>query len=51
LLVKSFVGEQYEEFISEVKKVFNKVMTFKPKSSRDRSSEIFIVGQEMKNME
>ena len=51
LLVKSFVGEQYETFIQAAKKVFNKVSTFKPKSSRDRSSEIFIVGQKLKNME
>ena len=51
LLVKSFIGEQYEEFIEAARKVFNKVVTFKPKSSRDRSSEIFIVGQKMKNIE
>ena len=51
LLVKSFVGEQYETFIDAARKVFNKVVTFKPKSSRDRSSEIFIVGQKMKIME
>ena len=51
LLVKSFVGEQYETFIDAARKVFNKVVTFKPKSSRDRSSEIFIVGQKLKNME
>ncbi len=51
LLVKSFVGEQYEEFIDAARKVFHKVVTFKPKSSRDRSSEIFIVGQKMKKIE
>jgi len=51
LLVKSFIGEQYEEFIEAARKVFNKVVTFKPKSSRDRSSEIFIVGQKMKNID
>ena len=50
LLVKSFVGEQYEDFIRAARKVFNKVVTFKPKSSRNRSSEIFIVGQKMKNI-
>jgi 23S rRNA (uridine2552-2'-O)-methyltransferase len=51
LLVKSFVGEQYEEFVESARKVFNKIVTFKPKSSRDRSSEIFIVGKKMKNIE
>ncbi|MDG2252805.1 MAG: RlmE family RNA methyltransferase [Methylophilaceae bacterium] len=50
LLVKSFVGGQYEDFIGEVRKAFNRVVTFKPKSSRDRSSEIFILGQKMKNV-
>ena len=50
-LVKSFIGEQYESFIESARVVFTKVTTFKPKSSRDRSAEIFIVGQKMKNIE
>ena len=50
-LVKTFVGADFEEYVEAARKVFNKVVTFKPKSSRDRSSEIFIVGQKMKNME
>ncbi|HCK03146.1 MAG TPA: 23S rRNA methyltransferase [Methylophilaceae bacterium] len=50
-LVKSFIGEQYESFIEAARVVFTKVTTFKPKSSRDRSAEIFIVGQKMKNIE
>ena len=50
-LVKSFIGEQYESFIEAARVVFTKVTTFKPKSSRDRSAEIFIVRQKMKNIE
>ncbi|MDA1339246.1 MAG: RlmE family RNA methyltransferase [Methylophilales bacterium] len=50
-LVKSFIGEQYESFIEAARVVFTRVTTFKPKSSRDRSAEIFIVGQKIKNIE
>jgi len=50
-LVKSFIGEQYESFIDATRQIFTKVVIFKPKSSRDRSSEVFIVGQKMKNLE
>ena len=45
-LVKSFVGADFEKFLGEVKRQFKIVTTFKPKASRDRSSEIFIYGSE-----
>ena len=44
-LVKSFVGEDFDGFVAETRKQFEKVTTFKPKSSRDRSSEIFVFGR------
>lgn len=45
LLVKSFVGSGFDQYINDVKKCFKKVITFKPKSSRNRSSEIFVYGK------
>lgn len=44
-LVKSFVGADFDEFVKNVKKSFEAVSTFKPKSSRTRSSEIFVYGK------
>ena len=43
--VKSFIGTQFDDFVREVRVDFKKVLTFKPKSSRDRSSEVFVLGQ------
>ena len=44
-LVKSFVGAEFDGFVAETRKYFEKVTTFKPASSRDRSSEIFVFGR------
>ena len=44
-LVKSFVGAEFDGFVAETRKHFEKVTTFKPASSRDRSSEIFVFGR------
>ena len=45
-LVKSFVGAEFDEFCGRRhEKHFEKVTTFKPASSRDRSSEIFVFGR------
>lgn len=43
--VKSFIGTDFDDFVKEVRLDFKKVLTFKPKSSRDRSSEVFVLGQ------
>ena len=43
--VKCFIGAQFDDFVKEVRLDFKKVLTFKPKSSRDRSSEVFVLGQ------
>lgn len=45
LLVKSFIGSGFDQYVNDVKKCFKKVITFKPKSSRNRSSEIFVYGK------
>ncbi|MDA0872790.1 MAG: RlmE family RNA methyltransferase [Proteobacteria bacterium] len=46
-LVKSFVGTDFEKFLGQVKRSYKKVTTFKPKASRDRSSEIFIYARDL----
>ena len=41
---KAFQGEDFPEFIKEVKEQFQKVKTIKPKSSRTESREVFVLG-------
>ena len=48
-LVKSFVGADFEKFLSELKIHFKKVFKIKPDSSRSRSSEIFLLGYEFQS--
>ena len=47
-LVKSFVGVNFDEFLTELKISFKKVFKIKPDSSRSRSSEIFLLAHELK---
>lgn len=49
LLVKSFIGADFDSFVDSVKPFFKKVIRIKPNSSRDRSSEIFVLGYEKLN--
>ena len=49
LLVKSFIGADFDNFVDSVKPFFKKVLRIKPSSSRDRSSEIFVLGYEKLN--
>lgn len=42
-LVKSFQGEGFNEFFKELEILFSKIKLFKPKASRSRSREIFIL--------
>ena len=50
LLVKSFIGADFDSFFDSVKPFFKKVIRIKPSSSRDRSSEIFVLGYEKVKM-
>ncbi len=43
-LVKVFQGVGFEEYVKEVRKHFAKVVSRKPKASRDRSSEVYMLG-------
>ena len=43
-LVKVFQGAGFEEFYKLMRKSFTRVVTRKPKASRDRSSEVYLLG-------
>lgn len=43
-LVKVFIGSGFEEILQSMRLTFDKVVTRKPKASRDRSSEVYLLG-------
>ncbi|MDO9052243.1 MAG: 23S rRNA (uridine(2552)-2'-O)-methyltransferase RlmE [Methylotenera sp.] len=43
-LVKVFIGAGFDEIIKNMRQMFDKVVTRKPKASRDRSSEVYLLG-------
>lgn len=43
-LVKVFIGAGFEEILQNIRQMFDKVVTRKPKASRDRSSEVYLLG-------
>jgi 23S rRNA (uridine2552-2'-O)-methyltransferase len=43
-LCKIFQGEDFPEFVEEVKRLFQTVKVIKPKSSRTESREVFVLG-------
>jgi 23S rRNA (uridine2552-2'-O)-methyltransferase len=43
-LVKVFIGEGFEEILQNMRLVFDKVVTRKPKASRGRSNEVYLLG-------
>ena len=47
-LVKVFVGSGFEEIMKSMRDGFEKVATRKPKASRDRSSELYLLGLKRK---
>ena len=49
LLVKCFNGQGYSQIVEKFKKEFKIVSSKKPKASRDKSSEIFLLGKALKN--
>lgn len=48
VLMKVFQGEGYEKLLKEIKLKYTKVLTRKPKASRARSKEIYLLGVEKK---
>lgn len=49
LLVKCFNGPGYNEILGRFREEFKTVASKKPKASRDKSSEIFLLGKNLKN--
>lgn len=47
-LVKVFQGAGFDEFLHSVRAHFEKVATRKPKASRDRSNELYLLGRGLK---
>lgn len=43
-LVKVFIGAGFDEILHNMRQMFDKVVTRKPKASRDRSSEVYLLG-------
>lgn len=51
LLVKCFNGTGYNEILQKFRQEFKTVTLKKPKASRDKSSEVFLLGKILKNPE
>jgi 23S rRNA (uridine2552-2'-O)-methyltransferase len=47
-LVKVFIGSGFEEIVQIMRDSFEKVVTRKPKASRDRSTEVYLLGLKRK---
>ncbi len=47
-LVKVFIGEGFDEIVRSMRAGFQSVVTRKPKASRDRSSEVYLLGLKRK---
>jgi 23S rRNA (uridine2552-2'-O)-methyltransferase len=43
-LVKVFIGSGFDDIVKTMRAQFDKVVTRKPKASRDRSSEVYLLG-------
>lgn len=48
-LVKVFIGSGFEEIVKAMRDSFEKVVTRKPKASRDRSTEVYLLGLKRKS--
>ena len=51
LLIKCFHGSGYSQIVESFKKMFKVVVPRKPKASRDRSAETFLLGRFLKNID
>ncbi|MCM5705296.1 23S rRNA (uridine(2552)-2'-O)-methyltransferase RlmE [Larsenimonas salina] len=47
-LVKVFQGEGFDDYLQQMRSHFKKVMTRKPKASRARSREVYLLGREFR---
>ncbi len=49
LLIKCFHGQAYDEIVAGFRAAFKNVSTKKPKASRNKSAEVFLLGKSLKN--
>ncbi|MFA6040297.1 MAG: SAM-dependent methyltransferase, partial [Methylophilus sp.] len=47
-LVKVFIGSGFDEIMQSMRDNFEKVLSRKPKASRDRSNEVYLLGLKRK---
>ena len=47
-LVKAFQGEGFQAYLTAMRASFEQVLTRKPKASRDRSSEVYLLGKKLR---
>ena len=47
-LVKAFQGEGFQAYLTAMRGSFEQVLTRKPKASRDRSSEVYLLGKKLR---
>ena len=50
LLVKCFNGQGYSQIVEKFRQAFKVVSSKKPKASKDKSSEVFLLGKTLKNL-
>ncbi|MDX1901654.1 MAG: 23S rRNA (uridine(2552)-2'-O)-methyltransferase RlmE [Gammaproteobacteria bacterium] len=48
VLIKTFQGEGFDDFLKELRATFHKVVIRKPKASRDRSREMYLLARKLK---
>ena len=48
-VAKVFQGEDFDEYVQQVKELFSKVLIRKPKASRARSREVYVVAKGFRN--
>lgn len=49
LLIKTFHGSLYSQIVQQFKQTFHQVKAIKPKASRDKSAETFLLARELKD--
>ena len=49
LVVKTFQGSEHEKYVQEVRAMFERVKIVKPKASRKKSAEIYLVAHRLKS--